>query len=53
MRDTNLKTLIVRAVVVTLAVLLALILLRHFGILTVESDSPQLSAIAVTDHFLF
>ena len=39
-QEPTLKTLILRAVTVTLAVLLCLLLLRHFGVLSDRADPP-------------
>lgn len=39
-QEPTLKTLILRAVLVTLAVLLCLFLLRHFGVLSDQADPP-------------
>lgn len=49
-RDVSLRALVLRAVIVTLAVLLCLILLRHFGILAEQLDAPAPDAVAVSSQ---
>lgn len=49
-REASLRALVLRAVIVTLAVLLCLILLRHFGILAEQLDAPAPDAVAVSSQ---
>lgn len=48
MREPNLKALILRAVIITLAVLALLVALRYFGILFVSEDPPAPDQLVVT-----
>ncbi len=48
MREPSLKVLILRAVIITLAVLGLLFALRHFGILSVSEDPPAPDQLVVT-----
>lgn len=48
MREATPKTLVLRAVFITLAVLALLLVLRHFGILSVSEDPPAPDQLVVT-----